>query len=93
MKTKIILSLAIALTAALEAQPTLATATYVYTGNPFTTLATGPYTMTWVESSVVTVCVVVTVVSRVVPVCANANGAMNAQVRMIAIVFIRFSLR
>jgi hypothetical protein len=35
----------------------------------------------------------VMVVSRVVPVCANANGAMNAQLRMIAIVFIRFSLR
>jgi hypothetical protein len=49
--------------------------------------------MTWVESSVATVCVVVTVVSRVVRVCANANGAMNAQLRMIAIVFIRFSLR
>ena len=45
MKTKIILSLVIALTAALEAQPMLATATYVYTGNPFITLATGPYTM------------------------------------------------
>jgi len=49
--------------------------------------------MTWVESSVAMVCVVVTVVSRVVPVCANANGVMNAQLRMIAIVFIRFSLR
>ena len=45
--------------------------------------------MTWVESSVATVCVVMMVVSRVMRVCANANGAMNAQLRMTAIVSLR----
>ena len=43
MKTKIMLSLAVALIAALLSQPMLANVTYLYTGNPFTTV-TAPYT-------------------------------------------------
>src|SRR5438477_10304718 len=53
MKTKIILSLAIALSVALVAQPMFANTIYLYTGNPFTNV-TAPYTTSDFVSAMVT---------------------------------------
>jgi len=53
MKTKIILSLAIALSVALVAQPMFANTIYSYTGNPFTNV-TAPYTTSDFVSAMVT---------------------------------------
>src|SRR5438067_11192193 len=53
MKTKIILSLAIALSVALVAQPMFANTIYSYTGNPFTNV-TAPYTKSDFVSAMVT---------------------------------------
>jgi hypothetical protein len=53
MKTKIVLLLAVVITTALRSQPVFATATYTYTGNPFTTVS-GPYTTSDFVSGMVT---------------------------------------